>query len=142
MLALASIVYTLAFSSTNSKSTNTTSGSTGSSSSSSSKHSPLVGQLVEAAVHALLGLSQIENMRPFFAIPLPLPVSHTIKQTVAEDTDQVSAIHAIMRILKDYPEHKPNCLGLMMNACLDRPKDLSAASAGANTGILSAFGVE
>ena len=122
--------------------------------------------MIEAAVQALLGFSQIECVRPFFALSLPLTVSilretsltnirsksqiedggdddgnHGRKRKEegksrnenksefesenedrgSEMTDNMTAIHVVLSLIKSRPHIAGNSIGLLMNACLDAP---------------------
>jgi hypothetical protein len=60
----------------------------------------------------LLGLSQIQNLRQFYALNIPISNGE-------EDIKDITVIHIIMKVIKIRPEHKPNGLGIFMNICLE-----------------------
>ena len=103
--------------------------------------------LMTGCVGALVGLSQLEPVRPFFALPLPLPdnddnnntnqpiAAATTKPTKpANKTDQTPAtlarpsntkgqcltpVHVLLGVLTGQTDHRSNCLAILMNASLD-----------------------
>jgi hypothetical protein len=67
----------------------------------------------------LLGLSQIQNLRQFYALNIPISDGK-------EDILDITVIHIIMKVIKNRPEHKPNGLGIFMNICLEpTPSDIT-----------------
>ena len=131
---------------------------------------------VDACVKALLGLTQIESVRPYLTLPLPLAVlkqsggddevkkegisSHTVdsdmmkieKLNNKKEKDEMkrekemknkeeggkevktgnpegplTAVHVILQLVKSRPSSAVNCIGLLMNACLDSSLNKTAA---------------
>ena len=90
----------------------------------------VLSDMLEASVQALLGLSQIECVRSFFALPLPLifPTAHSVhkkgekkgvKEGEKEGECSVTAVQVLLSLSASRPEHTGNCIGLLMNACLE-----------------------
>jgi hypothetical protein len=94
----------------------------------------VLSDMLEASVQALLGLSQIECVRSFFALPLPLifPTAHSVdkkgeKKGVKDGVKEgekvgecsVTAVQVLLSLSASRPEHAGNCIGLLMNACLE-----------------------
>ena len=107
--------------------------------------------MVESAVQALVGFSQVECVRPFFALSLPFSdmmndkndrnngnngnngnnkvdvIDGKNKKNNKNDENinnidedgSITAVHVIFSLIRDRPENTANCLGLLMNACLD-----------------------
>ena len=105
--------------------------------------------MVEAAVQALLGFSQIECVRPFFSFPLPLQgdeekenkdrksgrnahgSSSSSSSSSSSDIGiecSVTAVHVVLSVIRSRPNIAANCLGLLMNACLDPSPSSSSSS--------------
>jgi hypothetical protein len=72
----------------------------------------------------LLGLSQIQHLRQFYALNIPICNGK-------EDAKDITVIHIIMKVIKNRIEHKPNGLGIFMNICLEpTPSDITPITSG------------
>jgi hypothetical protein len=92
-----------------------------------------LSDMLEASVQALLGMSQIECVRPFFALPLPLIFhsAHNVEkgEKKGEVESSVTAVHVLLSLSASRPQHTGNCIGLLMNACLEPTAPAPCASA-------------
>ena len=125
----------------------------------------VLDDMIEAAVQALLGFSQIECVRPFFCLPLPLQDTNMhsdqenqdgrVKRTnekenksgskagnvhnssgSSSDSDiecSVTAVHVVLSVIRSRPNIAANCLGVLMNACLDPPLSSSPSSSSSSS---------
>ena len=104
----------------------------------------VLDDMIEAAVQALLGFSQIECVRPFFSFSLPLQGdeekenkerksgrnAHSSSSSSSDIGTEcsVTAVHVVLSVIRSRPNIAANCLGLLMNACLDPSPSSSSSS--------------
>ena len=103
--------------------------------------------MMTGCVGALVGLSQLEPVRPFFALPLPLPnndqasaVAGTTKPTKSTNKPdslgrpfntngaELTPVHVLLGVLTGQTDHRSNCLAILMNASLDLSAPQTAAT--------------
>ena len=77
-------------------------------------------EMLELAIEVMLGLSQLENMRSAFTVPLPLPNM--------KEGEERSAIYTVIQVIKTLPVYSTNAIAILMNSSLSTPAGTGASS--------------
>lgn len=82
---------------------------------------------IESALDALLGLSQVEVLRGFFAVPVPMGHQDSTVDKNVMSVVEVILLHVLGKKNGANAQYASNCLAVLMNACLDTDGAVRAA---------------